>query len=162
MGSGAKRGGMGGAHGPTGLRFGMGCDSIPTRLFSARERMPGSGFLQGHRSAYMRRILRENAPSCHRVAWLSSRNLCSRRNAQAYPGILSHTEEGCETQSRDEFRKLSHTEASPLRVAQIIILRWLRFTHPTHFRSTPSGSEYRVCSTSGFADAHPEGHGCAI
>ena len=54
------------------------------------------------------------------------------------------------------FRKLSHTEASPLRVAQIIILRWLRFTHPTHFRSTPSWSEYKVCSTSGFANAHPE------
>ena len=52
--------------------------------------------------------------------------------------------------------------ASPFRVAQIIILRWLRFTHPTHFRSTSSGSEYKVCSTSGFANAHPEGHGCAI
>ena len=32
----------------------------------------------------------------------------------------------------------------------------LRFTHPTLFRSTPSGSEYKVCSTSGFANAHPE------
>ena len=29
---------------------------------------------------------------------------------RAYPVFLSHTEEGCETQPRDEFRKLSHTE----------------------------------------------------
>ena len=29
---------------------------------------------------------------------------------QAYPGFVSHTEEGCETQPRDELRKLSHTE----------------------------------------------------
>ena len=35
-------------------------------------------------------------------------------------------------------------------------LRWLRFTHPTHFRSTPSGSQYEVSATSGFAGAHPE------
>ena len=31
----------------------------------------------------------------------------------------------------------------------------LRFTHPTLFRSTPSGSEYRACSTSGFAPLIP-------
>ena len=31
-------------------------------------------------------------------------------SAQAYPGFSSHTEEGRETQPREEFRKLSHTE----------------------------------------------------
>ena len=33
----------------------------------------------------------------------------------------------------------------------------LRFTHPTLFRSTPAGSEYRACSTSGFAPLIPRG-----
>ena len=40
--------------------------------------------------------------------------------------------------------------------AALALLRTLRFTHLTHFRSTPSGSDDREFHASGFAGAHPE------
>ena len=56
----------------------------------------------------------------------------------------------------------SHRWLSPLFIPPCGSLRWIRFTHPTLFRSTPSGSEYGGMLYLRIRSAHPEGHGCAI
>ena len=47
----------------------------------------------------------------------------------------------------------AHSRPFPLLALTSLVLS------PPHFRSTPSGSEYRICSTSGFAPLIPRGTG---